>query len=217
MTTSPTASTKRHRWQFSLRALLSTMLVVSALFGWLAVAMKQSREEHLAAAEIRRLGGTAMHCHQYDRDDEPNWFSEVDWPRKILGDDFFVTINYVSLQDSDITDANLVHLRALPHLQALHLNRCSITNDSLAAIGRLRKLERLSLGSTKITDDGLNQLARLRELEVLGLQKTSVSDAGLRTLRSLPRLREVDVTKTAVTDQGIAALTESSRKIKIRQ
>ena len=210
------ASTKRRRWQFSLRALLGTMLVVSALFGWLAVAMKHSREEHLAAAEIRRLGGTAMHCHQYDAKD-PSWLSEVDWPRRILGDDFFVTINYVSLQNSDITDADLVHLRALPHLQALHLNRCSITDDSLAGIGRLSKLEQLSLGQTKITDNGLSQLARLLELEVLRLQKTSVSDAGLRTLRSLPQLRDVDVTKTAVTEQGIAALTESGREIKIRQ
>ena len=70
----------------------------------------------------------------------------------------------VGLTNTAVTDAGLVNLKGLTHLQML------------------------ALGNTQVTDAGLEHLEGLTTLTILKLWGTSVTDAGLLHLRSLTQL-----------------------------
>ena len=115
MTTEPTTTPnpKRRWYQYSIRTLLVTMVVISVPLGWLACKIRQAREQRIVVQQIQELGGMAIHCGGLEPREE--WPPRVpSWLLKTLGDDFFRTINYVDLRGSKVTDADLVRLRALP-------------------------------------------------------------------------------------------------------
>ena len=109
MTASPTPTPKpRRRWlQFSLRTLLVLMLAFACGFGWLAYKIERAREQREAVVAIEELGGIA--------DCGPTSGgmirTAVAWVGKLLGEDLFVDVRAVSLDDTQVTDAGLKHLR----------------------------------------------------------------------------------------------------------
>ena len=139
-------------------------------------------------------------------------------------------LRFLSLAETKVGDAGLVHLQSLVHLQELHLDHTEvtdeglkvlaslpnleildlkgtrITDDGLAAVGRLARLKGLYLTRTRISDDGLAHLKTLHELETLILWDTGVGDPGLEHLKPLKRLREVILWNTQVTRAGAEAL-----------
>jgi len=139
-------------------------------------------------------------------------------------------LRFLSLAETKVGDAGLVHLQSLTHLQELHLDHTEITDeglkvltslpnleildlkgtkitdDALATVGRLARLKGLYLTRTGISDEGLAQLTNLKDLETLILWDTGIGDRGLEHLRSLKRLREVILWNTQVTREGAAAL-----------
>ena len=110
------------------------------------------------------------------------------------------------LDHSDITDAGLKLLTTLPNLEILDLKGTRITDAGLAEVGRLERLKGLYLTRTAITDAGLENLRNLSELETLILWDTAIGDAGLEHLKSLQHLKEVILWNTRVTQQGAEAL-----------
>jgi CheY-like chemotaxis protein len=110
------------------------------------------------------------------------------------------------LDHSDITDAGLKLLTTLPNLEILDLKGTRITDAGLAEVGRLKQLKGLYLTRTGITDAGLGHLRNLSKLETLILWDTAIGDAGLEPLKSLPHLKEVILWNTRVTQQGAEAL-----------
>ena len=110
------------------------------------------------------------------------------------------------LDHSDITDAGLKLLTPLPNLEILDLKGTRITDAGLAEVGRLERLKGLYLTRTGITDAGLENLRNLKELETLILWDTAIGDAGLEHLKSLQHLKEVILWNTRVTQQGAEAL-----------
>jgi CheY-like chemotaxis protein len=110
------------------------------------------------------------------------------------------------LDHSDITDAGLKLLTTLPNLEILDLKGTRITDAGLAEVGRLERLKGLYLTRTGITDAGLENLRNLSELETLILWDTAIGDAGLEHLKSLQHLKEVILWNTRVTQQGAEAL-----------
>jgi CheY-like chemotaxis protein len=139
-------------------------------------------------------------------------------------------LRFLSLAETRVGDAGLVHLQTLTHLQELHLDHSDITDEGLkllttlpnleildlkgtritdaglAEVGRLERLKGLYLTRTGITDAGLENLRNLNELETLILWDTAIGDAGLEHLKSLQHLKEVILWNTRVTQQGAAAL-----------
>jgi CheY-like chemotaxis protein len=139
-------------------------------------------------------------------------------------------LRFLSLAETRVGDAGLVHLQSLTHLQELHLDHSDITDEGLkllttlpsleildlkgtritdaglAEVGRLERLRGLYLTRTGITDAGLVYLRNLSELETLILWDTAIGDAGLEHLKSLQHLREVILWNTRVTQQGAEAL-----------
>jgi len=110
------------------------------------------------------------------------------------------------LDHTEISDEGLKLLAALPNLEILDLKGTRISDDGLAEVGRLTGLKGLYLTRTGITDSGLRHLHNLTNLETLILWDTGIGDAGLEHIKSLKRLKEVILWNTPVTPQGAEAL-----------
>ena len=72
----------------------------------------------------------------------------------------------------------------------LNLNSTQITDTSISIIKQMPQLKTLWLNDTKITDAGIQQLANSHNLEILWLLNTRVSDKAVDDFRqSLPEAR----------------------------
>ena len=98
----------RWRFQFRLRTLLVLTVVVALPFSWLGLEMKRAKEQRDAVAAIRRLGGKAIHDHEFDvtASDDGDllvWLAQMVppaplWLRTLVGNDFFTTVDHVTLR-----------------------------------------------------------------------------------------------------------------------
>lgn len=125
-------------------------------------------------------------------------------------------VTLVNLQNSSVTDDQLVYLEALRHLFRLSLNGdAGITDAGLVHLGRMKNLTVLSLSDTSITDAGLAQLGQMAGLVELGLRGTKVTDAGLQYLVGLEGLGTLDLSETGVSDQRVDQLQKTLPKLRI--
>lgn len=113
----------------------------------------------------------------------------------------------LSLDLSDVTDAELVYLKGLAELQNLDLSGTKITDAGLVHLTGLTKLQELRLSSTKITDDGLEQLKGLSQLQKLYLSNNKITDDGLVHLEGLTSLIKLYLGGTKVTGKGLVHLS----------
>ena len=67
-------------------------------------------------------------------------------------------IGVVYLNDTQVTDAGVVHLGGLTSLRFLHLNNTQITDAGLVHLKALTSLQVLSLDNTQVTDAGVAKL-----------------------------------------------------------
>ena len=224
MTSTP--KPRRHCLQFSLRAMMVLVLVVSVAWGWFACKLKQAREQWAAIDAIRSLGGSAEYegeLDSYTDDDGPSMAFGIDvppgcpapaWLRRRLGDDFFARI--VAVRGD--CDGVLEHAARLPHLRSfyvgpLHYPRFvrswPITDAGLEHLKASSQLETLILPDTKVTDAGLWHLKALPRLQNLCLRNTQITDAGLHHLTGLRQLQTLELQNTQVTGAGIDYLRKA--------
>ena len=112
------------------------------------------------------------------------------------------TLRVLSLNDTDIGDADLKVVATFKQLEQLGLKGTKITDAGLAQIAGLSRLEILALSGTNVTDAGLAHVAKLEGITGLNLTGTKITDAGLPQLKPLGRLTKLNVTDTAVTEAG---------------
>jgi hypothetical protein len=174
----PAAETKQPklRWyQYSLRSLFLLTTLVAIGMSYVAVTMKNQRQQKAAAEAIEKAGGSAK--------TEPTWLGEV------LRDDSLVRVTEVSLAFG-ATDGALTDIHGLGQLQVLWLNSTQVTDAGLTHLRGLRQLQELHLNSTKITNAGLAHLQGLRQLQYLSLSCTEVTGEGVKKLQqTLPNCK----------------------------
>jgi hypothetical protein len=90
-------------------------------------------------------------------------------------------LRFLSLAETRVGDAGLVHLQSLTHLQKRHLDHSNITNEGLALLTTLPNLQILALKGTRIIDAGLVHVGRLSALKGLYLTRTGATDTRLET------------------------------------
>jgi internalin A len=204
---------RKHRWfQFSLRSLLVFTMVCAIAAGWLGKRIEQKRTERVAVEAIVRLGGRV--AYDYERDSAKPRGPE--WLRALLGEDFFTRIVGVDLCGcATLTDAGLVNVKGMTHLQTLNLFFTTIGDAGVENVRGLSLLQSLDLSETQITDAGLERLKGLTYLDELRLGKTNITDAGLVHLKGLGQLRTLYLWDTRVTDAGIKDLQKSLPTCKI--
>lgn len=108
----------------------------------------------------------------------------------------------IHLGERRVTDADLVHLKGLEHLQELDLTRTKITTAGLEHIQDLTSLKKLFLTETRVDEAGMLHLKKLKALTLLGLSGTKIGDRALDVLCELPSLRQLYCLGTAVSDAG---------------
>ncbi len=107
---------------------------------------------------------------------------------------------------SQVTDASLVHLKALSKLSSLTLNGSRFTDAGLVHLKGLSNLTSVDLRGTSMTDAGLQHLEGLSNLTFLDLGSTPITDAGLVHLEGLTKLSTLHLDGTRVTDAGLVRL-----------
>ena len=115
-------------------------------------------------------------------------------------------LRFLSLAETKVGDAGLIHLQSLSRLQELHLDHTEITDEGLKLLASLPNLEILDLKGTRITDAGLAEVARLGRLKGLYLTRTGITDAGLEHLRGLSNLETLILWDTGIGDAGLEHL-----------
>ena len=191
----------RRRFQFSLRSLLLLVVVVALPFSWLAVEMKEAREQEKTVDWVGLAGGYLL-TTKSDASLIGGRTPAAAWLRGLLGDEFFWDVTEVTFDETLLADNAI-------------LSNDKLTDADLKQLQGLIQLERLHLGGTRVTDAGLAHLAALTRLKMLDLNRTRITDAGLKHLTGLSDLREVNLWSTSVTDAGIAKLQKSLPNCKI--
>ena len=124
-------------------------------------------------------------------------------------------IQAIKLDGSGVRDADLAALADVPDILDLSLANTPITDAGLVHLEKLRRLQRLNLSKTGVKSAGLEAVKRLSALVELNLDGTEIDDQGLRKLSSMPRLERLFLTDTPIiTDLGIAPL-KSLKSLKL--
>lgn len=211
----------RNLFSFSLRTFLFIVTIAAI---WLAWATSKAQKQKAAIEALAQFDSTVFYEHSYDTDenlifhpDDPRTPGPA-WLRRIVGDDFFTTVNYVSLaagstkERPPITDEKLAdlrgHLESLPGLKSLNLMFTDeVTDAGVAELVELTSLEELNIMSPLVTSEGLVHLASLRRLRRLSLSSAyGIADDGLEQLQQFPKLEELRILGSRVTDDGLALL-----------
>ena len=219
-------------------AVASSLLVVFAYRTLSSLWVEHAVEEQLRrSVEIVSIEGDASVVLDYDTSQAERPITGIDYATRHVSDHGLrcllneaSNLDFLNLQQTDITDdtlrqlggvarlrqltldvtrvgdLGLQHLAGLKSLEDLTLDQTKITSEGLRHLADLRGLQRLSLCGTAITDAGLRHLAGLRGLQRLSLCDTAITDIGLESLYHLDKLRELDLAGTRVTPQGISRL-----------
>ncbi len=197
----------RRRFQFSLRSLLVLVVVVAVPCSWLAVEMKKAKEQGEAVRAVRDLHGSVHYDYESEDPFGTSWPPPGPvWLRNLVGHDVLSDVNWVILEGTNVTDADLYQLNGLPLLRVLNLKGTKVTDAGLEHLKELRQLRVLTLDSTKVTNAGLECVEGLTELRNLSLDETDVTDAGLKHLRRLTQLEVLSLGEIRITDQGVKNL-----------
>ena len=121
----------------------------------------------------------------------------------------------LNLSETQVTDAGLIHLKRLTNLAELSLNGTQRTGAGLVDLKGLAKLAQLELGGTKVTDAALANLTAMSCLSQLELFNTQVTDAGIAHLKGVRSLSYVNLAGTQVTEAGVTELEEALPNLKI--
>ena len=194
----------RRRFQFSLRSLLIFTLAVALVCNWLAVEMRQAREQKEL---VKAMGERTWVYYDWKHSGPSPQPPEPMWLRNLLGNDFFDTV--VRVGSDSFTDDGLQYLTGMTQLQGVCLHRSPLTGTGLQHLAGMTQLEFLSLNGTQVTDAGFQCLTGLTQLQTLELSGTQVTDAGLQHLKGLSQLQDVDCENSKVTDEGVKSLRQA--------
>jgi len=219
----------RHRFQFSIRAMLIAIAAFALVLGTLGHGLRGVWRQQRAVWHVAEHGGYVRYLS--DKTDR-NWlqtrfghdpFGDVE-EMTVRGDGAIPALLQHRKEFADltnllfsggITDAGLERvgdLNRFPELRVVNLLGTKITDAGLEHLGNWTNLRVLWLnGCSMITDDGLAHLENLRRLETLSLivegnGKMPITDAGLAHLGRMSQLNTLYLVGLPITDAGLAHL-----------
>jgi len=101
------------------------------------------------------------------------------------------------------------------HVSELSLARTQITDASLELIAAMPALSRLDLRETAVTEAGLALLAQHAQLSQLVVSRTKLSDSALDSLQELPALTQLWIWEAGLSEEGLLALREALPEVQI--
>ena len=116
------------------------------------------------------------------------------------------SLTTLGLDDTQVTDAGLVHLKDLTSLTTLELGGPQITDAGLEHLKGMTSLTSLGLHGPQITGAGLVHLKGMTSLTTLALNGSLITGAGLVHLKGLTSLTTLRLNETQITDAGLVHL-----------
>jgi Leucine rich repeat len=184
------------KFQFSLRALLASIIVVSLELSWITHERQRVEREHYAVKSLESMGGSFL----FHTENPRHWILRP----AFLGDEGYGNARSLVLVERAIGPSQLAPIGNLARLEYVDVSKTNITDADLVHFKGLRQLDYLDLSGTAITDAGIKHLQPLSRLRRLDLSGTKVTDGGLKHLQCLTRLRELGLCNTAITNAGLA-------------
>jgi internalin A len=185
--------------RISMRGLIVLVVLIAVGLSWL---VNSARTQRAAVAAVRKSGGSVV--YEYER----TISGKTPWPKWLterIGIDYLENVCTVSLPAGG-SDADMVHVGHLTHLEEVWLSGSSVTNAGLMHLEGLNDLWSINLAGTKVATTGVARLSDLRSLTYLNLRATSVGDDGLMKLKGLTKLTALVLDHTPVSDAGLAHL-----------
>ncbi len=205
---------RKRRWlQYSVRAVLVLVTVVSLSLGWL---VHRARQQAAAVEAVLRSGGDVQYEWYFDagaRSRKPE--SQIRaFLGAVFGDDFVRRVTYIALGEGELHDADLERLDGLRHLEGITADNSRITDDALGFLARHAAIEVVSLRRTRVGDETLAALRRCKEIRELYIPETAVTDLGLAILDGHVNLDVVNFAGTEITDAGLTNL-KAARNLRV--
>ena len=200
--------TRRHFFRYSLRTLFIVVTVFCVVLG---TVVKQARDQRSAIEVIQEVGGNVTYEHQRTNSAPPG----PEWLRKLMGDEYFFTVDGVEFGNSKVDDTSLSAIKQFTNLTRLTLADTEITDAGLEHIKDLTDLEVLKFyPARRVTDAGMAHLKGLKNLRTLILLGTKMTDAGLAHIEGLTTLGHLNVNSGQITDRGLVRV-ESLTNLKV--
>jgi hypothetical protein len=143
--------------------------------------------------------------------------NEVKEPRTVMAlVQEFPDLESLYLNNPEVGDEELAHLKGLAKLQRLDLFKSRVGDEGLKLFKHLPSLNWVPMGKTRVTDAGLVHLKDLTQLEYVGLRANQVTDAGLVHLKNLTNLTGLHLGETRITDAGLIHLRRMTKLTSLR-
>lgn len=122
-------------------------------------------------------------------------------------------VTSLSLEDTQITDAGLLHILSLENLTELSVvdrffspTETPVTDAGVKHLASMKNLEVLHLRRLGLSDRSVKHLKSLKRLVRLRLAGNQISNDGLADLQNLVHIRQLELTNNKVTDSGLVHL-----------
>jgi hypothetical protein len=167
------SATSKRWFQFRVGTLL---LAVTAVAIWFGILKNRVDRRRRAIEQITELGGTIQYDYEREaaRRNRPAEPPGPRWLRKLIGDELFVTVAAISLDDLTLSDADLEQLSIFTRAKYLGLRNTQVSDAGFKHLRGWTQLEFLQLSGTQIGDEGLAHLDRCGRLEYLYLNRTLI-------------------------------------------
>lgn len=130
--------------------------------------------------------------------------------------DGMTNLEMLNLQNTAVTDDSLKHVKGLKNLKYLQIGMFfgnkQITDATMLVLKDLPHLQTLIAYNCQITDTGLSHLKGHEELRTLHLQQNKFTDAAVESLKSIPNLEYVQITEGQISEAEVSALKDALPK-----
>lgn len=216
----PAPAKPRPRWyQFTLRTLLFSMLILSLLLGGFAWRKQRAGKQAEAVASLRGLRCSVLYDYEVEaiKRQSTKWPPDSGWPSflvKGLGQDFFHNVNAVNTGDQTPSSEERIRfwdsVDRLSKLHQLVLSKGWMDHEGLTRLRHPQKLEILVIASCLVTDDDLKvvgSMTGLKTLQIYGLDYP-ITDEGIAALDDLSELETLLLGSSKITDDSAPHLAK---------
>jgi len=209
----------RRRLQFGLRTLLVLVLLVGTTLGLIGMHLQTTEKQRRAAAALDKIGAGVSYAgenqpglltfagREYFQQPIAVGFQGPLREEDLANIEVLSGLEFLSLSNSQLSDADMAHFSSLRRLCTFHLVRSRATGSGLRHL-KAANLRSLDLCWSPIDDDGLKYVGQLSTLTVVNLNRTRITDAGLAHLATLDELSSLYLDITKVTGEGFVHLRQ---------